>query len=111
MNHPHIATVLATRSEVIVSDASILKSPVLPTALAQRVVVIITDPAMMGYPPILDTDKIRLFVHLRELPQQKHAHLMLREIARLVEPIMFRRNYKFGYLAEYWTPRPDFLGK
>lgn len=54
---------------------------------------------------------IECYIHLRNKPQEKIALSMLKEIARVVQPLMTQRGYKLESLCEFWPhDRPELTG-
>lgn len=50
------------------------------------------------------------YVHIRDLPRQDEALLMLKKLASVVKPIMRKRDWKVGELAEFLPPQLNLLG-
>lgn len=50
------------------------------------------------------------YEHLKHLPREKEALVMLRKAASVVKPIMRKRGWKIGTLAEFLPDEPQLLG-
>ncbi|OMP87384.1 DNA damage response protein WSS1 [Diplodia seriata] len=50
------------------------------------------------------------YVHIRDLPRQNEALLFLKKLASVVKPIMRKRGWKVGELAEFLPPELNLLG-
>jgi hypothetical protein len=50
------------------------------------------------------------YEHLKHLPREQEALLMLRKAASLVKPMMRKRGWKVGTLAEFLPDEPQLLG-
>lgn len=50
------------------------------------------------------------YEHLKHLPREKEALVMLRKAASIVKPIMRKRGWKIGTLAEFLPDEPQLLG-
>ncbi|OJD32909.1 zinc metallopeptidase [Diplodia corticola] len=50
------------------------------------------------------------YVHLRDVPRQTTALLLLKKLASVVTPIMRKRDWKVGELAEFLPPQLNLLG-
>ncbi|KAL1651271.1 hypothetical protein SLS58_000610 [Diplodia intermedia] len=50
------------------------------------------------------------YVHIRDLPRQNEALLLLKKLASVVKPIMRKRGWKVGELAEFLPPQLNLLG-
>ena len=51
------------------------------------------------------------YEHLKHLPRETEALVMLRKAASVVKPIMRKRGWKIGTLAEFLPDEPQLLGK
>lgn len=51
------------------------------------------------------------YEHEKFRPRKAEARKILREVASLVKPIMRRRGWKVGTLAEFWPPEEFLLGR
>ena len=51
------------------------------------------------------------YEHLKHLPNQAEALHMLRKAASMVKPMMRKRGWKVGTLAEFLPDEPQLLGK
>ena len=51
------------------------------------------------------------YEHLVHLPRDKEALLMLRKAASVVKPMMRKRGWRIGTLAEFLPDEPQLLGE
>lgn len=51
------------------------------------------------------------YEHLKHLPRDGEALHMLRKAASMVKPMMRKRGWKVGTLAEFLPDEPQLLGK
>ena len=50
------------------------------------------------------------YSHLPDMPDAKYAEEMIRKIGSCVKPIMRKRGWKVGVLAEFYPPEQNLLG-
>ena len=50
------------------------------------------------------------YEHLKHLPREQEALIILRKAASLVKPMMRKRGWKVGTLAEFLPDEPQLLG-
>lgn len=50
------------------------------------------------------------YMHIRHLQRQEEALLLLKKLASAVKPIMRKRGWKVGELAEFLPPQWNLLG-
>jgi hypothetical protein len=50
------------------------------------------------------------YEHLKHLPREAEALVMLRKVASAVKPMMRKRGWKVGSLAEFLPEEPQLLG-
>lgn len=50
------------------------------------------------------------YEHLKHLPREGEALTMLRKVASAVKPMMRKRGWKVGSLAEFLPDEPQLLG-
>lgn len=50
------------------------------------------------------------YEHLKHLPREQEALRMLRKAASIVKPLMRKRGWKVGTLAEFLPDEPQLLG-
>lgn len=50
------------------------------------------------------------YVHIQQLHRQDEALVLLKKLASIVKPIMRKRNWRVGELAEFLPPQWNLLG-